>query len=221
MRRQHRWHSSRIFLAYAAWIAGAASAALAAFPTPTSINWNPKRLPLPEIQRRARFDLLLPKKLPAGYALITAQIVWVTGDPGLPDRQAVRLTYRMDHPSGQFDIVEVKHLPRVSTWDNTMRVIGEGYVGSFVMVRGRTAFHPNTKGGVDYCIVSHTLSHEQFGAVAQALTPAKKSPTPPTKKPRRALSKTPAEKPQAHRRQSQGRPAAARRNPFRRARSPR
>lgn len=160
------------------------------------LNWAPKTLPLPTIKQRARFALLRPRYIPAGYSLHNAQIVWASADTKLPARQAVHLLYRTqgsnNAPKSNFSILQAKHVVGRSAQENIYEVFFQGYFGIPAHAgKEGTRICFGTAAGVDFAIISTALSEQQISGILASMTRdaayEKPPPTTPTAVRRRGL----------------------------------
>jgi len=135
-------------------------------------GWRPKTLSLAGIRERSRFTPLWPTRLPAGYELRAAQIVWIVRSPSrpeLPPRQAVRFVFKAEGSRHEFSIIEARHLHGFNAEENLMLPIGEGYFD--LQTRPGMSFDFGTRRDVDFCIMSDKLSEREVGKTAVSLSP--------------------------------------------------
>ena len=121
------------------------------------------------IQKRAQFHVLAPSYLPNGYDLVKCKIAWIERidlDPELPSRQAVCFFYNKKN-GGELKLIQAAAVKGKNAQANVGLIIGNGHF--FKVMKLGTRLHYGRIDGIDFCLLSKDLEHNELDKIVEAL----------------------------------------------------
>ncbi len=124
-----------------------------------------------EAARRCGFDLTVPRYLPVGLSLQTAQIAWIERDPAIPQvpsHYAVRLVYASTQAGKELSLIEQRAAPSPNDQNPLYRAISDGYF--FTELKTGTKLCFGRRGHTDYVLISRGMPEREVARTLNHLS---------------------------------------------------